>query len=103
MKLHQYHEMSEAIEKTLPAVNELLPGASPMGSYCLGLICALAWEDRAQPPRSLLDMAARCDSIEQAAALWQEFHVLRETMDARARAVNTDTRSATHRPQQARA
>jgi hypothetical protein len=79
MRLNQCGDIGEAIEKTLPVVNELLPGTGPIGAYCLGTICALAWQDRMEPPRSLLEMAVKCPSIEQAAELYREYHLLRES------------------------
>ena len=44
----------ELIEKTLPVVNELLPGATPIGAYCLGAICTLAWRDNVELPPHVL-------------------------------------------------
>ena len=69
--------LGELIEKTLPTVNELLPGSTPMGAYSLGLICALAWSEAIEPPRSLLELAATCESVEQASGLYREFRELR--------------------------
>jgi len=64
-------------EKSLPKINELLPNASTSGAYCLGVICCLAWRDGIEPPATLLDMAAKCPSPEQAVALYDEFRALR--------------------------
>lgn len=64
----------KAIEQTLPAVNELLAKAPPaIGAYCMGAICALAWQDNEPAARTILEVAAECTEVKQAAALWREF------------------------------
>lgn len=63
----------ELIEKTLPVVNELLPGATPIGAYCLGAICTLAWRDYVELPRHVLELAAKCSAIPAVDELYREF------------------------------
>lgn len=69
--------IEELAEKSLPKVNELLRSTAAAGAYCLGLVCALAWRDEIEPPATLLDMAAKCPSPEQAVELYREFVALR--------------------------
>jgi hypothetical protein len=61
------------IEKTLPTVNELLPGCTPMGAYCLGAVCSLAWRDERELPRHVLELATKCRTIGMADDLYREF------------------------------
>jgi hypothetical protein len=69
--------VAELAEKSLATVNELLPRCEPTGAYCIGLMCALAWRDGLDPPRTLLELAAKCPSVEDAAELYREFKALR--------------------------
>jgi hypothetical protein len=66
-------DQENLIEKTLPAVNELLSSSTPMGAYCLGAICSLAWGDGAELPRHVLELATRCTFISAADELYREF------------------------------
>lgn len=68
---------TDAIERTLPAVNDLLPQCDAIGGYCLGVMCALGWNDGLVPPPSLLELAITCSSVEQAVELYRAFVALR--------------------------
>lgn len=78
------HALGERVHQpnqaTLDIVNELLqkPGLTSMNGYCVGVICALAWEAREEPPRTVLEAAADVESIEQAIGLWQSWKRLRK-------------------------
>ncbi|MGH9665769.1 MAG: hypothetical protein ACRD9L_15190 [Bryobacteraceae bacterium] len=66
--------------ETLATVNELLKGASTIGAYALGMICAEAWRCGEQPTRALLEAVVVCPSIEQAQELISTFlELLAET------------------------
>jgi hypothetical protein len=51
--------------KYFDLVNELLPSATPMGAYCVGLVSVLAWQDGTDPNESDLRSAVRCSTIKQ--------------------------------------
>lgn len=69
--------IAELAEKSLPTVNELLPRCTPTGAWCLGIICALAWNDGIEPHFTILELAAKCPSVDQAVELYEEFKALR--------------------------
>lgn len=64
----------QAVEETLPIVNELLLGANPIGAYGMGAICAMHWQACLVPSRELLVGARHCVSVESVNALckWLE-------------------------------
>lgn len=55
----------------LANVNELLPQASPIGAYCIGLVSMACWEAGVMPSRELLAAAAECPSPEAATELFE--------------------------------
>ncbi len=65
-------------EETLDTVNELLPAASATGAYCLGAVCAFAWQEGIQPPKSILEMAVKCESVEKAVDIYATLKSLRD-------------------------
>ncbi len=53
-------------------VNELLPGASPMGAYCLGIlssvaimVCVASGCTAPVPDRQTMDRALRCTTVDE--------------------------------------
>lgn len=64
-------EREELFERNLPTVNELLQHCSAIGAYCMGAVQSLAIRDGIEAPRVLLEAAAGCESIEEAANLYR--------------------------------
>jgi hypothetical protein len=63
----------ELMEKSLPVINEMLAaGCSPIGAYCLGAVCSLAWSAGCEPSRRLLEAATECSSVEEVTELYQD-------------------------------
>lgn len=55
-------------------VNEIIKaGCSAEGSYCMGMICCLAWTNNLQPNRTVLETASTCKTVPEAIALWKEW------------------------------
>jgi hypothetical protein len=61
--------MHKPSEETVAVVNELIPQAKQWGAYCMGLVCAVSWNNGAEPPRTVLEAAAECESLEQAQSI----------------------------------
>lgn len=53
----------------LKAVNELMVGATPVGSYCLGLGSAAGFEHGWLPTRTEMQELVKCNSTEEGQAI----------------------------------
>ena len=58
-------------QETLDLVKELLATAPPIGAYCLGAACTLAWQQHKEPPAEVLRLVVRMESIQGAVELCQ--------------------------------
>jgi hypothetical protein len=61
----------QAMQKSLPALNEVLTTCDAHGAYCVGIITSLAWQEGRETPLSILKLASECKSVEDAFVLYQ--------------------------------
>lgn len=63
-------------EKYFDLLNSILPRATPMGAYCVGLVSALGWQNGLDPNESVLHAAAECSTAIQAIEMYSEWEKL---------------------------
>ena len=69
---------SRATAEYLALVNEILPKATPMGAYAIGLITTLAWQNGLDPNRSVMEAAMACPDIASAIDVFETWRALQE-------------------------
>lgn len=61
------------LDSYLKIANGIIPGATPMGAYCVGLVTALAWKNNLWPPAAVLETAALSATTAEAIALFEQW------------------------------
>jgi hypothetical protein len=64
-------------DEYIEIINDLLPKASAVGGYCIGMVAAAAWQDGLTPTRELLEGAALCPGPQAAVDLFAEWKASR--------------------------
>ncbi len=59
------------VQSSVPQVNRMLQGATPIGAYAMGMVCTKYWQQTPpqEVPQAALNQAHDCESVEEAIEL----------------------------------